>query len=178
MFPSAEYKSKDSRVIKVRLATPDDYDDAIETWASVTREKIYLLTEELRPNTKETWTERWINNGKDAAFAVAEIEGRIAGGAVLTKYSDWEKTKHVREFGTWIDAEHREKGIGKALMDYLLRWAKENGTIRKIILQVWSTNTRALNYYMESGFHIEGAYRNIAIINGKLVDEVLMGLEL
>lgn len=178
MFPPARYTGKDGRIITVKLATPEHYDEGIATWESVTKEKVYLLTETLRPNTKDIWKERWANNGNEVMFALAEIGGEIAGGSVLTMYSIASKTEHVRELGMWIIKEHRSNGLGNALMDYTLQWAQNNGKIKKILLGVWSTNTNAMNLYLKSGFHIEGSHIKIAKINNSYVDEVLMSLDL
>ncbi len=171
------YKTKDGQKFKVRLATPDDYDESIMTFASVASEKLYLNTEEVAPDIKNVWTERWKDNGANHLFCVAEYHGKLTGGIVLNKYSKSPKTFHVLELGMWLLKEYRGDGMGSAMLEYVMNWARETPGIRKIVLGVWSTNIGALALYNKFGFHIEGCHRNIAKINGKYADEVLMAYD-
>ncbi len=178
MSPSENFRLKNGNTIMVKLALPADYDDGISTFEQVASEKLYLNTESVSPNIKEIWTERWANNGEKTLFALAVLNEKIVGGIVLTMYSNSPKTEHVRNLGMWIVKEYRGNGIGKALLDYSINWARTNGKIKKILLGVWSTNTTALNLYLKSGFHVEGSHQNVAKIHDSYVDEILMGLDI
>ena len=107
MYPEEIYSTKGGLQLKVRLAMPEDYDSAIETFGSVASELVYMNTETLRPNLKEVWTERWVNNGARTLFALAELGGKLVGGIVLTDFSNSPKTDHVRDLGMWIVKEYR-----------------------------------------------------------------------
>ncbi len=178
MYPEGIYSTKNGLKLRVRLAMPADYDCAIKTYGNVASELSYLNTETIRPNIKEVWTERWVNNGEKTLFAIAELSGKIVGGIVLTDFSNSPKTDHVRDLGMWVVKEYRELGIGKAMMDYAIGFAKNNGKIKKIELGVWSTNHRALGLYLKMGFHVEGARIGVAKIFDDYVDEILMGLDI
>lgn len=178
MAIDSKYKTKDDREIIVRLCHIDEYDSAMKVFSSVAAEKIYLNTETVDPSRKERWSEMWSENGKDIMYAVAEVEGEIVGGEVLTKYSESPKTNHVRDLGMWIIKEFRGIGIGNALMDYSLNWARANGNIKKILLGLWSTNSVALNFYLKFGFHIDGSHQKVAKILDYYADEILMSLDL
>jgi len=47
------------------------------------------------------------------------------------------------------------KGVGKAMMDYALQYAKENG-LPTVWLGVWKENAKALAFYTSFGFRIFG----------------------
>ena len=68
---------------------------------------------------------------------------------------------------------HREKGVGTAVMRYVLDWAKDN-KLEKITLSVFSNNSRAINLYEKFGFQTVGVRRKQYIIQGNYVDEVIM----
>lgn len=51
---------------------------------------------------------------------------------------------------------HRNKGIGRFLMNFINNFAKENG-INKIQLDYWSDNESASQFYIKNGFK---SYRN------------------
>ena len=54
-------------------------------------------------------------------------------------------------FLLYVIPAHRRQGIGKALMQYLENWAKQQGA-RQIGLQVFLSNTSALNLYHQLGY--------------------------
>jgi ribosomal protein S18 acetylase RimI-like enzyme len=83
-------------------------------------------------------------------------------------------SQHAVDLGINIIGDFRRIGIGKAMMDYMIGWAKEKG-YEKITLSVFSTNQRAINLYKKFGFKIEGMKKKY-MINGKYADEVLMEL--
>ncbi len=59
--------------------------------------------------------------------------------------------RHSHIFLLYVTPEHRRQGIGKALMQYLEDWAKQRGD-RQIGLQVFPSNTTALNLYHQLGY--------------------------
>lgn len=177
MYSARVFQGKNGSEIRIRLALPEDYDKTIADFSAVAAERIYLNTETVRPDTKKIWTERWVENGEKDLFAVAEVNGNIVGGVVLNMYSTSPKTDHVRELGMWIIREYREIGVGNAMMQYAIQWAKSRNFIHKITLGVWSTNSRAISLYLKHGFHIDGSHVNMAMINGSYADEILMSLD-
>ncbi len=130
------FVGKDGLEFLVRLARPADYDESIATFASVASEKIYLNTEQTAPDIKNTWEERWKTNGAGKLFCVVESQGVLTGGIVLNPYSRSPKTAHVLELGMWLLKEYRGKGMGSAMLEYAMEWAKETQGINKIVLGV------------------------------------------
>ncbi len=59
--------------------------------------------------------------------------------------------RHPHIFLLYVIPEHRRQGIGKALIQYLEDWAKQRGN-RQIGLQVFLSNTPALNLYHQLGY--------------------------
>lgn len=111
-------------------------------------------------------------------FCVGESGGSIAGGIVLTPYSGSPKTAHVLNLGMWVVKEHRGNGMGSAMLEYVLEWARNEPGIRKVVLGVWNSNMGAVALYHKFGFRIEGNRRDVAKISGKYIDEILMGYDL
>jgi GNAT superfamily N-acetyltransferase len=65
--------------------------------------------------------------------------------------------RHAHIFLLYINPEHRRKGIGTALMQYAENWAKQRGD-NQIALQVFQTNTPALNLYNQLGYQIQSLW--------------------
>jgi len=59
--------------------------------------------------------------------------------------------RHPHIFLLYVIPTHRRQGIGQALMQYLENWAKQQGA-RQIGLQVFLSNTSALNLYHQLGY--------------------------
>lgn len=166
-----------NRDFKVRELKIEDLDGALSSFEQVASERIYLGTEEVNDRTRQRWLESWADDGKRNLFAVAESEGKIIGGIVLTSLFS-PKSDHVRNLGMWVLKDHRGKGVGKALMKYAFSWARRRGDIKRITLEVYASNTSAVNMYTKNGFVFEGVFRNNAVIDGQYVDEIAMALEL
>ena len=111
-------------------------------------------------------------------FCVAQYEGRLTGGLVLIPYSRSPKTAHILNLEMWLVKDHRGQGISSALVDYALGWARQVPEIREIVLGVLNVNPRVIALYRRFGFHIEDCFRNILMVQGKPVDEVLMTCDL
>ena len=55
-------------------------------------------------------------------------------------------SRHGHIFLLYVVPSHRRRGIGKALMQHIEKWAKQRGD-RQLGLQVFTSNTPALNLY-------------------------------
>ncbi|BAZ86689.1 GNAT family N-acetyltransferase [Dolichospermum compactum] len=66
--------------------------------------------------------------------------------------------RHPHIFLLYVIPEYRRRGLGKALMNYIENWAKQNRnasgeqTYHQIGLQVFLSNTPALNLYHQLGY--------------------------
>jgi RimJ/RimL family protein N-acetyltransferase len=56
----------------------------------------------------------------------------------------------------------------------MIDWAKNRGA-RKLCLGVFSTNQQAINLYKKFNFRVEGTRKKQYKVNGKYVDEIIMG---
>ncbi len=65
--------------------------------------------------------------------------------------------RHAHIFLLYVVPEHRRKGIGTALMQYAENWAKNRGDIQ-IALQVFQSNTPALNLYNQLGYQAQSLW--------------------
>ena len=65
--------------------------------------------------------------------------------------------RHAHIFLLYVVPEHRRKGVGTALMQYAENWAKQRGDIQ-IALQVFQTNTPALNLYNHLGYQTKSLW--------------------
>jgi ribosomal protein S18 acetylase RimI-like enzyme len=74
-----------------------------------------------------------------------------------------------------IVAEHRGKGVGKALIKSAIEAAKGRGLTR-LELIVREENVAAVELYKKCGFEIEGLKRNANRVDGVYENAYVMGL--
>jgi RimJ/RimL family protein N-acetyltransferase len=83
---------------------------------------------------------------------------------------------HTTTLGITIHKDWRNQGIGHALMKRAIAWAKETGVVKRMQLEVTSTNAPAIHLYEKVGFEKEGLHRRGMFKNGRYYDTWVMGL--
>lgn len=81
---------------------------------------------------------------------------------------------HVADLGLYVAKSWRDQGVGGALMTRALAWASDHPLIRRVQLDVMSTNTRAIHVYERFGFVREGVRRHAYRRNGHYTDMIGM----
>lgn len=124
---------------------------------------------------------RWVENvGADEAWIalVAELDGRLAGMLEFRAYDLPRLTRHVGRFFISLEAPARGRGIGRAMMEMMLDWARANERIEKVALSVLSTNVPAIALYKTLGFQEEGRrIKEFKLPDDTYADDVLMAVE-
>lgn len=168
-----KYRSKSGGQIIIRNAIWRDIPRYLENLQAAAREEVYIGTEKVTPYTKKMHRER-LKEKKNLTL-VALVDGKLVGHLTLW-WTGLKKMRHVRELGILVIDGYREVGVGWALMDSAIRWAKKQKDIEKIILGVFSPNKRAIKLYKKFGFKTEGLLKNQHILKGKHADELRMAL--
>ena len=76
-----------------------------------------------------------------------------------------------------VAASHRRRGIGRALLDAAVEWARRSA-VRKLELHVFPWNEPAIQLYEQFGFEREGLRRGHYLRDGVAVDALLMAYHL
>jgi ribosomal protein S18 acetylase RimI-like enzyme len=72
-----------------------------------------------------------------------------------------------------VAESHRRRGIGRALLDQAVDWARTAG-VRKLELHVFPWNEPAIHLYESYGFVREGLRAGHYLRDGQEVDAILM----
>jgi ribosomal protein S18 acetylase RimI-like enzyme len=82
--------------------------------------------------------------------------------------------EHVREInGLAVAPEAQGRGVGRELVEGAVTVAAKQGAT-KVTLRVLGPNAGARRLYERCGFIVEGVLRGEFILDGQLVDDVLM----
>jgi RimJ/RimL family protein N-acetyltransferase len=159
--------------IHVRPARTQDLDAIVDLFIEVAAEGRWIGEE---PPVDRDRRQRFLAEALDndqALVLVAELDGHVVGqlGMDLARYG-------VADLGMLVSAGARGRGVGSALLNAGIEWARGAGA-HKIALQVWPHNESALALYEKFGFQREGLLRrHYRRRNGELWDAVIMGLAL
>ena len=110
-------------------------------------------------------------------YLLGLVDGEIAA-ALIFSASQRSRLRHCGELGMSVRKRHWGSGIGSAMMDALIAWAKAGRDIRKLNLRVRTDNARAIRLYEKKGFKLEGTLRREMFLAGTYYDNHCMGLEL
>jgi len=102
----------------------------------------------------------------------------VAGGQVVGMIHVEVSRHGFGEFGMLVDRDWRGRGVGSALVQAAIGWARDQG-LHKLCLEVFAHNAAAIALYRKSGFVEEGRrLRHYRRASGELWDSIVMGLAL
>ena len=84
--------------------------------------------------------------------------------------------RHTGSIGIAIDKQWRSKGVGTAMMQFLIDWARGTGIITRMELEVNTNNERAVHVYQKVGFVVEGRKQKALFKEGRYLDNYVMAL--
>jgi RimJ/RimL family protein N-acetyltransferase len=165
-------------MILVRPAEPNDASELVTLAAAVGREAgdWLLTTETWRPVADERRYLKAVRGHPDAAVLVAVDDDRVVGRLSLAR-DPHPASAHVADLGLMVAASHRRQGIGRALLEEAVAWARRSG-ISKLELHVFPWNDPAIQLYEDFGFEREGLRRGHYLRDGATVDALLMAYHL
>lgn len=157
----------------VRHATPDD-EDALGRLDRATWSPLHAVQPRPQPPYEPFFNERF--GPRD--HLVAELGGSVAGYVRLGYPTSLACNSHVRQIqGLAVAEEARGAGVGRALLRAAQDEARQQGA-RRITLRVLGHNTPARTLYEAEGFVVEGVLPEEFLLDGRYVDDVLMGRSL
>lgn len=117
-----------------------------------------------------------LTKSANSKYIVAEINAVLVGHALLEPMP-LQAIQHIVRLTIMVHPGHEERGIGSAMLEYLISWAKTSTGVEKIELNVRSINLRALRLYQKFGFALESRLKNrIKIGDHQYIDDLQMGL--
>jgi RimJ/RimL family protein N-acetyltransferase len=164
-----------SNWLLVRPAATSDAGALVRLGRSVAAEGELWLTYN-RSSSDERRNVKSVRRDPNAAVFVAESPAGIAGRLSISRDGSV-YSHHVAELGLMVAAKERRRGIGTALMEEAIKWARGSG-VTKLELHVFPHNEPAIALYRKLGFQDEGHRRRHYRIAGHYVDAILMALYL
>jgi RimJ/RimL family protein N-acetyltransferase len=153
----------------VRPATVGDARAMADLFAAAAEERNGIATE-----PPVDLAERTARFAASIGESVVAVDGDQVIGMIHVEVS-----RHgFGEIGMLVDREWRGRGVGSALIQAAIDWARGHG-LHKLSLEVFAHNTAAIALYRKCGFVEEGhRVRHYRRASGELWDSLVMGLPL
>jgi RimJ/RimL family protein N-acetyltransferase len=149
----------------VRAAAEDDRLPLALLFAAIAEERDGIASEP--PVDVESRAAGWTLDGLLIAVAGEEIIGSLHVEASRFGFG---------EIGMMVAQDWRGRGVGSALLEAAMHWARERG-LHKLSLSVFPHNAAALALYRKFGFVEEGRrVKHYRRANGEIWDSIEMGL--
>lgn len=123
-------------------------------------------------------TENWYKNlGNNEHILVAEIDTngkKQVIGSVQLSVRGVPRHRHIGEIGIMVHTDFQGQGIGKKLMEEILKLADESLNLVRVQLTVITCNEKAIKLYESLGFTIEGTLKYGHSLKGSYADLFMM----
>ncbi|MCL2461605.1 MAG: GNAT family N-acetyltransferase [Defluviitaleaceae bacterium] len=173
-------KIKSSCELTIRKAEKKDSQQLIEYLKIVRGESDNLLAtpnDPLPTLDKEEKFIEYFNNAKSSVLLVGFIDNEVVGIGSVSENTK-ERILHQGSIAMSVLKKYWGVGVGTALMNALVDFARSAGTLEILHLGVKADNLRGVNLYKKVGFEEIGRYPKFFKINGEYYDEILMNLYL
>lgn len=130
-------------------------------------------TFDLVPRSLEDQLE-W-QNARQGAFCVfvAEIDGEVVGFGALSPYKERAAYRTSVEDSVYVRRDMGRRGIGTAIVEYLLETAK-NGGFHAVMARITTLSVGSIALHQSAGFQMVGIEREIGRKFNKWLDVALM----
>jgi len=165
----------------IREATPDDAEQIIAHMKTIADEPnngiTYSSADEFTTTLEE---EREIlrqhQDAENSIWVVAVTHDERIFGVANATGGRRRVSYHTVGLGISIEKEWRGRGIGTAMIQFIIDWCRLNPVIHRLELGVYTNNPRAIHVYEKLGFINEGVRREAYFKEGRFVDAYNMAV--
>lgn len=110
------------------------------------------------------------NEGKKSYLLFAEIGDKLVGMVGAIKNTNKKQLHTASIIAVFVDPDYRGRGLGKLLIQSILKNLKEDLPIIKVDLDVNTQNKDAIRLYESCGFKVVGTYHKDLFYEGVFYD--------
>jgi phosphinothricin acetyltransferase len=134
-------------------------------------------TFDTEPKTLEERTSWFRSHDERHPVLVAVVEGKVAGWACLSSWSERRAYDGTAETSFYVQAAYRGRGIGRQLKEALIREARRIG-IHTLIARVAEGSQESIHLNESCGFVKIGTLREVGQKFGRFLDVHIMQMML
>jgi len=179
-FSRSDILLKNKEIVTIELCNSEDAKELIYTVKTYLADSKYMLTGPDNFDPPLEQEKQWIRSfleKENSLLLIARHGSKILGNIDLTG-GKVEITKHTAVIGMGILKEWRNTGLGTALLNKGIDWARQNPLLEILWLQVFAENTAAITIYKKAGFEIDGVQKRFFRTKDNIYyDNVIMSLD-
>jgi L-amino acid N-acyltransferase len=154
-------------MIHVRPATLNDIADITNIYNDAILNTTATFDTEIKTIDEQT---KWFReHGKNYPVIVADENNKVVGWASLSRWSDRCAYDKTAEVSLYVDASHREKGIGKKLLEILTLEGEKAG-LHNLVARITQGNLNSIHIHELYGFSHIGVMKEAGKKFGKMID--------
>ncbi|MBV1694782.1 MAG: GNAT family N-acetyltransferase [Hyphomicrobiales bacterium] len=160
-------------VPRIRPATPTDIADI----TAIYRPAVVYGTAsfEIDPPDEAEMTRRFETvTTAGYPYVVAELDGRVAGYAYANAYRPRPAYRWAVEDSVYVAPELHGRGVGRALLVYLLETCAASGYRQMIAVIGDSAQSASIGLHRSLGFTFSGTVHSVGFKHGRWLDTVIM----
>lgn len=158
-------------MLKLRAATKKDIPSITEIYNDAVLNTTATFHVEPQSYSEQ---EKWFKAHTGKYTVIVAVENNaVVGWASLSPWSDRCAYGDTADIAIYIKVGFRGKGIGKKLVEELLKKGPENG-LHTVIAKISSENEVSMNLFKKSGFKHIGTMKEVGYKFGKALDVHLM----
>lgn len=158
--------------MEIRFAASSD----LQSILKITNHAIENTTAiyEYEPKTID-WINSWFEEKQSNNFPifVACINDEVIGFSYYSKFRARIGYQHTIEHSLYVHQQHQGKGIGKALMEQLIKSATKN-KFHVMIARIDASNKGSIAFHEKFGFEIAGTLKEVGYKFDQWLDVVYM----
>ena len=158
-------------MLTIRKATLEDLVAITEIYNEAILQTV--ATFDTEPKSIEEQMIWFANHDSKHPILVAEQDALVAGWASLAKWSNRCAYSDTAEISLYVKKEHRRKGIGRKLLEQIVKEGQKNG-LHTVIARITEGNDPSVNLFKHERFELVGVMKEVGRKFGKLLDVYLM----
>ena len=165
--------------IKIREIEVEDYKELLDFMKKVKGETNFLLgyPNEIKMSYEDEKEHiKKVKSSETSNYFVVMKNSKIIG-CIGFNGNIARKMKHYGTIGISVLKEYWGRGIATTLLEKLISWSKEKG-IKKINLDVFENNERAIKLYEKFGFKLEGCIEDGIFDGENYINLLVYGLKI
>jgi len=148
-----------------RICTARSYKSEKIHFKGVTKKEIQRMLDSLDEEGRKNFThDIYI---KEQRLDLGAFIGDKMAAFGFIKFNKQSFRKDLCNLGLVVHQEYRGKGVGTSFVQKLIKEARKRN-VRKIWINVYSDNPRAVKFWLEQGFQIEGFFKDNENWDGNL----------
>jgi phosphinothricin acetyltransferase len=162
---------KEAAMLNIRPATLNDLSAITAIYNHAILHTVATFDTEVKTDAEQ---EAWFaHHGPKYPVVVAELDTTVVGWASLSQWSDRCAYEDTAEISLYVDEKFQGRGIGKALLQRIIREGETAG-LHTVIARIAAGNDVSIYLHQSVGFEHIGIMREVGRKFGQLLDVTMM----